>query len=163
MPFRPDPKRMPRKIRYARPVVCQGAPRGNWPPPRGLPPFIKPLRARIRLPYRLRVSSGGTSLSGPGSARIHTRTLPRKAGKGSRYQQRTLSRGPLVHSGSSGSRFHAVDALGHAQSQQALANLPQACERAEDRWRTPVPDIFAIPTLRVPADPRDALCHLRIG
>jgi hypothetical protein len=44
---------MPRKIRYARPVVCQGEQQGNWPPARPASPFHKAFTDWLLRPWRL--------------------------------------------------------------------------------------------------------------
>jgi hypothetical protein len=85
--FRPDPKRVPRKIRYAWPVACQGATGANRLPPKPSDPLLSPYRLSTpSLPPA--VSSGLSTLSAPGRARS---SKPDKAEQGQPHTQ-NLSR-----------------------------------------------------------------------
>jgi hypothetical protein len=74
------PKRVPRKIRYACPVACQGEPLANWLPPRPTNPRYLALTCCLPLPYRLRfhMDLRLSPPSGGGSA-VPSRRRPSRA------------------------------------------------------------------------------------
>jgi len=122
--LRPDSKRMPRKIRYARPDACQGAPSAARPvctaqPRRNLgktgtwqgydPMLIKPLQVAYSI-----LTAGDFCLNH--TAFCSRRALPRPACIDQRDGRHTHAELPyghtLLHSNGSGRGIHVLGAVG---------------------------------------------------
>ena len=117
--FRPDPKRVPRKIRYAWPVACQGATGANRLPPKPSDPLLSPYKLSTpSLP--LAVSSGLSMLSAPGRARKRDPACVVESGRSNRRRIRVPSRIALADTGDPGLGFYALGAVEFAQGNQAV-------------------------------------------
>ncbi len=117
---------MPREIRYARPVRCQGARQQNRLPPGSTRSFIKPLHNG----YTMLIRSGFTCTVYALSVRLRlhpSQSRSQRSRKEPHLDLRIPSRVALADPGGSRHRIHALGALAPAQRNQT-ANRPALIE-----------------------------------
>ena len=116
--FRPDPKRVPRKIRYAWPVACQGATAANRLPPEPSDPLLSPYK--LSTPSLPPAVSSGLSTLSPRSRLRRDPACVVESGRSNRRRIRIPSRIALVDPGDPGLGFYALGAVEFAQGNQAV-------------------------------------------